>query len=169
MQRWSSEGRRDNTLNLEPPQQGDEEDQSQGTLYNSSQVIICHQSPPLLWYFFKNFSWRGRRHVLWEGKFSSFLKMYYCCTGGRFCTSMSASLASSSWLCRQLFRSHCKFFTLLMITLQTRTTGWRKFLLSAAVFSHISSSTWSFVDNVEISCVSQLVSLKFSLTWYCAG
>ena len=48
-----------------------------------------------------------------------------------------------------------------VITLQTGTTGWRKFLDLSAVFSHISSSTCSFVDNVEILSVSACLTTIF--------
>ena len=48
-----------------------------------------------------------------------------------------------------------------VITLQTGTTGWRKFLDLSAVFSHISSSTCSFVDNVEILSVPACLTTIF--------
>ena len=48
-----------------------------------------------------------------------------------------------------------------VITLQTGTTGWRKFLDPSAVFSHISSSTCSFVDKVEILSVSACLTTIF--------
>ena len=78
----------------------------------------------------------------------------------QICFSMSASPATSSWLCRQLFRSHCELLIM-----------WSPCKLEPQVEENFSIPHLQLVHLLTMlrSWVCQLVSLQFSLTWWAWG